>query len=175
MSEKNMALLSQNEIDTLISFLNQQKGINNFDGEILSQESINKLIQIIKASQLLKKKQPLHLGVSEQEGNEILSNIGISDADSYSLNFSFNEEKGVVISAINEKNGDEFIISPSDLTKTSETSYPWGACMAPTTFDYIAKMLDLSYSDETFLKVKKHFSKMMYGNENVEIPYFYLP
>lgn len=175
MSEKNMALLSQSEIDTLISFLNQQKDINKFDGEILSQDSINKLIQIIKSSQLLEKKQPLNLGISDNDSNEILAFIGISDADAYSLSFTYSEEKGVVISAVNQKNEEEYVITPGTLTKSTEPSYPWGSCMAPTTFDYIAKMLDLNYSTETFEKVKKHFSKMMYGIEEIEIPYFYLP
>lgn len=170
-----MALLSQNEIDALIEFLNQQKNSYKIKGEILSQDKINKLIQVIKTAGQLNKELPLHLNSPDSEYANLLLKLGISDSSSYSLDFSYDKEKGVSLYAFNPETEESFAITPSGLSNIPDIHPLWGACMAPTTFNYIASKLDLRYSEETFEKVTKHFASVMYGNENIKVPDFYLP
>ena len=48
MSDTNTPPLSQNEIDALITFLNNNKETYSLRGDTLSQESVNKLIELVK-------------------------------------------------------------------------------------------------------------------------------
>ena len=50
MSEKNMTLLSQKEIDTLIEFLRGEDWRKRSNNEVLNQESIDRLIALIRSS-----------------------------------------------------------------------------------------------------------------------------
>lgn len=174
MSDKNMALLSQSEIDALIAFLNQQS-TQQINGDILSQESINKLIEIIKSGQFIDKSITLPLNNLEADSNDVLDYLGISHPESFYLNFTYDETKGVKLFAVNKDNNESFPITPGGLIKNSSSKAPWGACMAPSTFHHIALKLDLPYSEQAMELVKKSFALIMYGDENAEIPVFYLP
>lgn len=174
MSDKNMALLSQSEIDALIEFLNQQKGVTQIKGDTLSQNSINKLIQLIKSAQFTDKSIPINFEALDFD-NEGVSALPFDLPNaSFRLTFSVDEVDGILLFATNTETSDSFAVTPSGISKTGSTSC-WGRCMAPTTFDYLAKKLDLQYSDHTFEQVKKQFAKVMYGDENAVIPTFYLP
>lgn len=175
MSDKNMALLSQDEIDALIEFLTLQKGSEKIKSDILSQESINKLIQIIKSAQLLGKPLPFGKENTELPAEDFLSSLGINDKKDFNLVVRFDNEKGICLYASHSDAEELFSITPGGLMKEVSCNALWGACIAPSTFHFISEKLNLPYSEETFLTVKKRFAKVMYGDEEAVIPSFYLP
>lgn len=171
MSENNMALLSQSEIDALIDFLNHQKGSYQIKGDILSQESINKLIEIIKTTPKIGKNIPVNIAALKHDFSSLYSD---SDSQNYELTFK-KEGNDLKLFAYHLETADTISITPSTLTIHSSCNQGWGNCISPITFDFIAKKLDIKYSEETFHKIIQNFAFVMYGDENADIPIFYLP
>lgn len=171
MSENNMALLSQNEIDALIDFLNHQKGSYQIKGDILSQDSINKLIEIIRATPKIGKNIPINEAALKHDFSSLYSD---SKSKNYELTFK-KEDNDLKLFAYHLETADTIPITPATLDINSTCRQGWGSCISPITFDFIAKKLDIRYSEETFCKVIQNFALVMYGNEEEEVPVFYLP
>ena len=174
MSEKNMALLSQSEIDALIKFLNDN---NNaiIRGDILSQNCINKLIELVKSLPSLDRDELLNktafntdicLPFSSKNGKK-----------GYQLTFDTNEYGQISIFAINENTDDVVVITPAMVSKGDTSNLPltWGNSISPNTFHRIANLLGLGYSKETISGLKALFAERMYGSADAVIPAFYLP
>lgn len=176
MSENNMSLLSQSEIDTLINFLNEQKKSDELiSGDTLSQKSINKLIDLMKSMPSIDKSITINTVALEKDA---VSFIPINeDKTSYELTFKTHEDGQISIFASNIDTKDLIIISPDLLLANKEADCPrtWGVCIPPASFDFISKKLGIDYSDETLKKLKKLFAKVMYNDEEATVPAFYLP
>ena len=175
MSEKNMSLLSQSEIDALINFLNEKKDNETIGGDTLSQSNINKLIELVKSIPSLDKNVLLNTAAIETGSASFFTNL--ADKEGYELTFKCSSDGQISLFACNIETDDAIAITPNMLSNVKFDDAPetWGSCMAPATFDRIAKTLSLNYSDESLNKLKALFAEKMYGSAEVVIPAFYLP
>ncbi len=175
MAEKNMSLLSQSEIDTLIDFLSEQQKEGGISGDILSQNSINKLIELVKSMPSLDKNILINTAALETDSSSFLS--AIAEKNGYELTFKRLDNGQLVLFACNIETDDTLAISPDNIcgVKTDNAPNTWGTCIPPLVFDNIAKQLNLSYSKETLEQLTKLFAKEMYGDENTVIPALFLP
>ena len=67
MSEKNMTLLSQKEIDTLIEFLSGEDWRKGASNDVLNQESVDRLIALIRSSHVRRRLGGLRMVVERSE------------------------------------------------------------------------------------------------------------
>lgn len=173
MSETNTPSLSQDEIDALITFLDNNKENYSLRGDTLSQESINKLIELVKSIPSLDKN--ISLNPAAMNASSFFSNK--ENTKDYLLNFKTDEAGQINIFAYNSETKEAVTILPKMLSKAEVAGLPdvWGICMSPNTFHHIAKLLDLSYTDETLNELIALFTEKMYGRTDVVLPAFYLP
>ena len=173
MSKTNMSLLSQNEIDALITFLNNNRKSYPLSGDTLSQASINKLIDLVKSIPLLDKNVLLNTAAINASSFFADKN----KTKDYKLNFKTDENGQIHIFAYNSETKETVAILPKMLSTFEIEGFPetWGICMSPNTFHRISELLDLNYSDETFKEIVALFIEKMYGSANVVLPPFYLP
>ena len=175
MSETNMSLLSQNEIDALIKFLNDNKNNNSIGGDILSQSSINKLIELVKSIPSLDKNNLLNSAAIKADASSFFANK--NGGTGYELAFKTNDNGQITIFACNAETDDIITISPAMVSSDNVENLPetWGRCLSPNTFHCIAELLKIKYSDETFNNLKALFAENMYGSAEAVLPAFYLP
>jgi len=180
MSKQNMALLSQSEIDTLISFLSTEKDKNGVGSEVLSQDSIDKLINIIKSGSVAEHKFQMHLPIAMTDDEKIIAFFSSAD-DTYSKTAAYEllfEKKGsqVNICGKNKESGALVPIRPCDIVEASSADEDsWGKCIMPAVFDQVAGFLHLKYTQDTMDEVCAVFAKVMYGKADAKIPKVYLP
>lgn len=172
MSENNMSLLSQSEIDTLIDFLIKKQSDETISGDTLSQKSINKLINLVKSVPSLNKNITINTAAIEANALSFLANG--EDKDSYELTYKLDENSQVQLFACNVDTKDLINISPCAIAHDNSPK-TWGIFILPSIFDQIAKVLNISYSEETFNNLKELFAEKMYGDKSAIIPSFYLP
>ena len=175
--QKNMALLSQSEIDTLIAFLNREKEKTVVESEVLSQESIDKLIDLIQNNQGIRSEElQLRMGLV---GDALAFFYATQDATyQRGLKYELTVELGDVVKlyAKNPQSGAQIELLPEylqELTFAGE-SCGWGICLMPVVFRQVADKMELVYGADTWEQVQKHFAKNMYGKEDVNIPAIYL-
>lgn len=173
MSGNNMSLLSQSEIDALINFLTNKKEHEKISGDALSQQSINKLINLVKSVPSLDKN--IAINTAALEANALSFFADNKDKDSYELTYKINENAQVELFACNVDTDDLINISPRAISGNDTFPETWGIFILPSVFDRISKILGINYSGETFNSLLKLFAEKMYGSENVVIPSFYLP
>lgn len=180
MSEKNMVLLSQEEIDTLIQFLTVKK--DSVDSGVLNQESIDKLILLIKNADLadLKLKTLLSITANREEKAIDLEKLHAVDelVKKRELIFKLNDTTGYVeLYAADSKSDQEIAITPNNLNdlSISEDSSRWGYAIAPATFQHVARIFKLKYTMETYTAICERFALKIYGDMNSEIPAIFLP
>ncbi|WP_310602528.1 hypothetical protein [Anaerosporobacter sp.] len=178
MSENNSkALLSQNEIDTLVRFLVDQK--QGIQSSVLTQESIDKLVHLLSSKdlELLKFDITGITNDSSNETEEILSNlIHYDNSLEYELSFQVIDNK-VVLTATNSDTNTTLHITPKSLEVMSlvEDESFWGCCIEPNLFDKIATVFHFKYRHETLDAITKLFTETMYGSASLELPNIYRP
>ena len=151
---QSYSLLSQEEIDVLVDFLNAKKGSVNSD--VMSQKSIDKLIYLITSD--------------KQQIIKDLCNP-LNDVNSSLLEtVHFRENK---LTATNTKNGKTLAITPKLFDEND--SEEWGVCISPLMFNHLARVLSLVYTTETHEQICSIFAKGNYNDENYPIPAFYMP
>ncbi len=175
MSETNMSLLSQSEIDSLIAFLNENRNNDSISGDTLSQSSINKLIELVKLLPSLDKNILLNTAAIKADASSFFADK--NNVKDYELAFKTNNDGQINIFACNVETNDIITISPMMISANNTENLPetWGSCMSPNTFHRISELLKVKYSNETFSDLKALFAKKMYGSEDAVIPAFYLP
>ena len=175
MSETNMSLLSQSEIDALITFLNENRNNDSIGGDTLSQSSINKLIELVKSIPSLDKNVLLNTAAIKADASSFFSDK--NNVKDYELAFKTNDDGQINIFACNVETNDIITIYPAMISSTDTENFPetWGSCMSPNTFHRISELLKVKYSTETFSDLKALFAKKMYGSADAVIPAFYLP
>lgn len=175
MSETNMSLLSQSEIDALITFLNDNRNNDSISGDTLSQSSINKLIELVKSIPSLDKNVLLNTAAVKADATSFFADK--NDGRGYELAFKIDNNGQMRIFACNVEADDIISVSPAMISASDTGNLPetWGSCMSPNTFHRIAGLLNINYSSETFNDLKALFAEKMYGNKDAVIPAFYLP
>ncbi|MDY6323894.1 MAG: hypothetical protein SPL99_02345 [Catonella sp.] len=175
MSENNMSLLSQQEVDTLINFIKEQNG-SSVNGEVLSQNSVDKLISIIQSAADKKRGLTLNKSAVKNGTSSIFAAKG-ADPHEYELTFKCNDEGQVCLYACKVDTEELISIAPQAVTDHPNAKAPktWGKCIVPAAFAEVASELGMNYSDETMDSLKTLFAKVMYGNPDTPIPSVYLP
>ena len=159
---QSYSLLSQEEIDVLVDFLNAKKGSVNSD--VMSQKSIDKLIYLITSDkqQIIKDLcNPLNdVNSSLLETMHFRENF----EEICTLSCTTDPQTGFLkLTATNTKNGNE------------NDSEEWGVCISPLMFNHLARVLSLVYTTETHERICSIFAKENYNDENYPIPAFYMP
>lgn len=179
-----MTLLSQKEIDTLVAFLTaKRKEISN---EVLSQRSVDKLIQLIRSSDLTKVRlDPIFpIGIAEEDGKEkdVLGNLKIREDSNQVCELILKidtETDYIQLYAYNTTTKKEFKITPSSSIRVTvdeeDDTSEWGFSIAPIVFDIIASVYQLKYSTKVYEEVCARYALKNYGDEEYEIPVLFLP
>lgn len=167
----NKALLSQSEIDALVSFLKTKEKIG---GEVLNQSSIDRLVEILTDAKA-------EDGASGRfYGNAVLSvekDIAVQ-REQCTLLYEKDDKNFAHIVCENSVTGTRYEITPESLTQSClvETmGESWGFAIMPVLFDLAAMQLQVRYTAEVFAKVCGDYAKLLFGDENVELPNVYLP
>ncbi len=170
----NKALLTQEEIDALVSFLKRKDKIGN---EVLDQTSIDRLVEILREA---KANGETATGNSRFFGNAVLSvekDIAVQ-REQCTLLYEKDEKNFVHIVCENVVTGMRYEITPECLNKSclvESTGETWGYAIMPVLFDLAAMQLQVKYSAEVFSKVCTDYAGLLYGKSNVELPNVYLP
>ncbi len=178
---ENMALLSQKEIDTLVSFLTQERKI---DSGVLDQDSIDKLISLLRSGTLQKlqfdSRLPKTYGGS---GTAILILDGEDNLKGQQefcrLETEIDSETDYIhIICINYKTNTRYEMTPTCLEQVryvSEDDVQWGYAIPPLTFDKVANLLQVKYTKATFDFICERFAEKLLGDKTCAIPSIYMP
>lgn len=171
MVEKNFTLLTQEEIDTLVGFLQEKK--DSLGDEVLTQESIDKIIRMVKT------RQTRHFAQNNKfwgvESEQYLISIGFRKSleELCELKLRKKENDYVELYILNRVSQKEMILLPedfSDPTAKKMGSEGWGYSIIPAFFDQIAEVFALRYSKETYEEVCRIFAERNFGKRDLEIP-----
>lgn len=167
----NFSLLSQKEVDVLVSFLTKNNGV---DSDVLSQESVDKLVYLLNG----------HLGSAHLELydpfvkplKDVIAERGLrTDGDEIcELTFSVKEDGKLQLRAVNKNTGKEMDITPK-IFDDKEIVDEWGCSMSPATFNRLARVLGLKYTADTYDGICKIFAQHNYGDKNAHLPALYYP
>lgn len=168
----SFSLLNQQEIDTLVKFLTDQK--NTVDSDVMSQNSIDKLIRLIQTDS---DRLILNPFLS-------LTSAGVSAADKIKfressselceLRCAINDETGFIeLSIYNTEKDATFILTPSAFDDNDTST--WGFSISPAHFSQIAYSLAVKFTQTTYDFICATYAKANYGSEDHKISDFYLP
>lgn len=179
---ENRTLLSQSEIDALVSFLQQGGATSETTsiGDVLDQSSIDKLVDIIRFNN----NHGILLNADTTAAALGAGNVDIPTADGSNLDKSECEleyritDAGMAeIYCVSKIDGASYRIAPDSLKfrKYISDGSEWGFAVSPRHFNKVANMFRIDYSKETYAAVLARFNKIMYGDENAEAARIYFP
>lgn len=173
---ENRALLSQDEIDALVSFLTMKESVGN---EVLDQQSIDRLVKV------LSEQKNETEDAKEKEAGRFLGNAVLSvetdiavQREQCMLLYEKDAQDMAHILCVNRITGVRYEITPeclqqASLVESSEES--WGRAVVPVLFDLAAMQLQVKYTAEVFSKVCGDYARIVFGNETAQLPNIYLP
>ena len=169
----NKALLSQEEIDALVSFLKKKEKIGN---DVLDQTSIDRLVEILNEA---KAAEPV-AGGGRFYGNSVLSveNDIAVQREQCTLIYEKDGRGYAHIICENTVTGMRYEITPECLNQSclvDSMGESWGFAVMPVLFDLAALQLQVKYTADVFSKVCGDYAKVLYGTETAELPNVYLP
>lgn len=169
---QSYSLLSQEEIDVLVSFLLEKK--NTINSDVLSQQSIDKLIYLISHDRhgiLMDLFEPF----SELD-SDFLGTLHFRSTakEVCELQYTLDSDTGFIkLTALNKTTGKTLSITPK-LIEDGDVE-DWGATISPSLFNRIARSLQLKYSVETHDAVCERFASVLYGDASHSIPAIHMP
>ena len=170
----NKALLSQEEIDALVSFLKTKEKIGN---EVLDQASIDRLVEILNEA---KGAGESVAGGGRFYGNSVLAveqDIAVQK-EQCTLLYEKDDRGHAKIVCENVVTGMRYDITPECLNQSylvDSTGESWGFAIMPVLFDLAALQLQVRYTADVFSEVCADYAKLLFGDENAELPNMYLP
>lgn len=167
---QNFSLLTQDEIDTLVSFLIDKKNAVNSD--VMNQQSIDKLIFLITHDrrQLMSMLDPLSCIDTEYLQKK---NFRQNEQEICELRVTISDNNYLTLTAHNLNTNQTLEITPAIMSDND--SEIWGKCLSPVTFNRLAKNLGLRYTPETYEQICNHFARVNYDDESHAIPVLHLP
>lgn len=175
MSE-NRALLSQEEIDALVSFLTTKEKVGN---EVLDQTSIDRLVKILTEAKADGK------ALAADNTGRFLANSVLSvekdiavQREQCTLVYEKDDSGYVHIICENHVTGVKYEITPECLNQPNlveNTGEVWGRAVMPLMFDLVAMQLQVRYTAEVLSEVCGDFAELLYGDENAKLPNIYMP
>lgn len=167
MAETNFSLLSQEEIDILIDFLTDN--CNLVESEVLSQESIDKLILMMKGCS---KEQ--HLKSQQEASNVRAAGTVLTGTEVWCLEFEENADGFVELYATNGEKKEKITPQGYSCSCFTSDSSQWGYAVSPILFSEVAKCYGLKFSKETYQKVSTHFALKNFGDAAYDVNDFFL-
>ncbi len=173
---ENRALLSQDEIDALVSFLTMKETVGN---EVLDQQSIDRLVKVL-SEQKNEKEEGKETEAGRFLGNAILSveqDIAVQ-REQCTLLYEKDAQDMAHILCVNRTTGVRYEITPECLQQASlveSAEESWGRAVVPVLFDLAAMQLQVKYTAEVFSKVCADYARIVFGNESAQLPNIYLP
>ena len=176
---ENKTLLSQNEIDTLIKFLESHDSTPI--GSVLPQGSIDKLVEIIKFNNnrgiFLGKDSPLDLSEMQPESSSIKDGSGNTvDTSVCTLEHSIDENGTVKIFCYDKATDTRYPIFPDSLVSKNYVSdgSSWGRAISPRTLLKVSKLFNITCDSETLDAAGKRFAEIVYGDAGASVAQYYL-
>lgn len=180
MNEPSFSLLNQEEIDILIRFLHENK--DDLTSSVLSQTSVDKLIQFLSASDI----NAYRLNTLDDPAIQLPPNFDLlkelhirEDVSQVcELIFKINEENNhIELYAKNRTTQKEHPITPTTLDRTEilNGSSTWGYSIVPTLFDRIARIFTLKYTRKTYEDICAIFAEQNFGSPTAKLPAIYYP
>ena len=179
---ENRTLLSQSEIDALVSFL--QQGNDTPEpvaiGDVLDQSSIDKLVDIIRFnnSHGVMLNNDTTAAILSAGNVEITAPDGSTvDRTACELHFRIGGSGMAEIFCKSTKDGAEYPISPDSLRQRKYVAEgsKWGFAVSPRHFNKIANLFRINYSQDTFNEVVARFAEITYGSRDAEVSKIYFP
>lgn len=178
MNEPSFSLLTQEEIDTLISFLyEKQKDVTS---DVLGQNSIDKLIHLMRNNDINRVRLDTLDALEIHPTYDILKEVNIREDTSEvcELSYTVDESTGFLcLFARNITTKKEFPITPTTLDRmellNGHTS--WGYSIVPFLFDKIARIFTLKYSRSTYEDICTIYSLKNFGSTDFRLPSIYYP
>ncbi|MBR4341479.1 MAG: hypothetical protein IKP88_02005 [Lachnospiraceae bacterium] len=175
---ENKTLLTQTEIDTLITFLE-----NHDDtpiGAVLDQSSIDKLIEIIKYNNnkgiFFSKETSIDL-TSQENALQLKNSSGnILDPEACSIIYEKGEDGFAKIFCLDSTTNTLIKLTPSCLIQKDfiEDDSKWGFAVPPRTLLKLSRLFNIKCSADTLLNAERDFAEIMYGDRNAKIADFYM-
>jgi len=176
---ESKALLTQNEIDTLINFL--QSHTQSPIGSVLDQGSIDKLVEIIKFNNdkgvYFNKESAINLTGNDEPLAIIKDATGrILDAQSCSFICEKDADGFVNVVCLEKTTGTRVNISPSCINRKEflEDDAKWGLAVSPHTLIRLSGIFGINCDADTLKNAEKDFAKLVYGDENAKIADCYM-
>lgn len=166
MRERSLSLLTQEEIDTLVDFLKQQK--SSVDAQVLSQDSIDKLISLMEKKELYKIRLDEWETVLKKPFN------GVKD---WILVYEQNQETNFLeLYVVNGTSDERKKLTPTAFEKRSlaENDAEWGYCIPPVIFNEVATAFQLKYTRKTYDDICRIYAEKNYGDSTAKIPEVFL-
>lgn len=178
MSEESFSLLSQKEIDTLIRFLSQKD--NQIARDVLSQDSIDKLIHLIESNDVNKVRVNTVESVNLHAKADILLKLHLKENPSQPCELRYtidSETQYLHLYAHNMETEEEIEITPLTLNPNDPDNAKsgWGYCMAPIMFDTVASILRTKFTRETFDGICALFARLNFGSSTTPLASIYFP
>jgi len=173
----NKTLLSQQEIDTLISFLQENRNVPI--GTVLDQDSIDKLIETIKynnANGIYFDKEFSSSIIAKDKSAFINDSNGIAlDIAGCSLVTETAENGFVRLYCLDNGTGLKYRISPACLSegKYLEDDSEWGLAVSGHTLNEVAKLFSIPVAKEVIETANRNFAKLIFADENAALPAYY--
>lgn len=170
----NKALLSQDEIDALVSFLKKKEKVGN---EVLDQTSIDRLVEILNEA---KANEEAAAVSGRFYGSSVLSveqDIAVQK-EQCTLLYEKDNKNCAHIICENVVTGMRYEITPECLNQSclvESAGESWGFAIMPVLFDFAAMQLQVKYSRDVFAKVCADYAEVIYGSADVNLPNVYLP
>lgn len=174
---ENKTLLSQQEIDTLISFLQENRDVPI--GSVLDQDSIDKLIETIKynnANGIYFDKDFSSSIINRDKSAFINDNNGTAlDVADCSLITETADNGFVRIYCLDNGTGLRYKLTPSCLSEGRfvDDDSEWGLAVSGSILKAIAKLFSVPVSEEVLNNANKNFAGLLFGDENAAVPAFY--
>ncbi|MBD5089581.1 MAG: hypothetical protein HDT30_12385 [Clostridiales bacterium] len=163
MEENNFSLLSQEEIDSLVSYL--KGNTKTVESKVLNQESIDKLIMMMQTFR----------GITTEKKNVRAIKTVLSGDKTWELQILVNENTNYIELYATEGSRQEKITPESFLNGCFlDDDSQWGFSISPTIFCNVASLYGIRFTKETYEQVVRQFAKVNYGTSDYSVPAFYL-
>ncbi len=178
---ENRTLLSQSEIDALVSFLQHDDTSKKTTiGEVLDQSSIDKLVDLIRLNNdrgvfLDSDSADIAFGAGSAE---IINSEGSAvDKSDCELDFRVTPEGMAEICCVDMADASFYKISPESLIqgKLVSDGSEWGRAVSPRHFCMVAELFGLEYAPEVYNSVVARFAEIMYGSASAKPSDIYYP
>ncbi|MEG1992023.1 MAG: hypothetical protein RR056_01445 [Acetivibrio sp.] len=178
MNESSFSLLTQKEIDTLITFLSEKQ--KDVTSDVLCQDSIDKLIHLIYNNDINNVRLDTLDSLRIRPNHDVLKelNMRTDTSEICELNFEIEAETNfLTLFAKNITTGKEYPITPTTLDRMEllSGSTSWGYSIVPILFDKIARIFMLKYSRDTYEKICSLYLTMNFGSADYRLPSMYCP